>query len=125
MMCKSDAAPSAPISEELEEDRRDSNYGMLMFFGFFASVWSVTLAICVLAMAPSWWVLGVVVAVHIGVTSATTRMVYAAFSSPAYPDLERVEGPSRAVLSGTIGDVNAHAVGRPTARSAASSEILI
>ena len=94
-------APLTRVPAGSEDDSDDAGYGWVMFFGFVVAVVAISLAVCVLALAPSWWVLGAAVATHLGVTASMMKIVLGAFGpeSEAYPELARVEpavgaGPS-------------------------------
>ena len=66
-------------------------------FGFVVAVVAISLAVCVLALVPSWWMLGVAVATHLGVTAAMVKIVLCAVGpeSETYPGLERTQLESR------------------------------
>jgi len=82
------ASPNDEPPDTLD-DPDDRGYGTLMFFVFTAAVLVVTCAVCVLAVVGSWWMLGLAVGVHVGLTAAVTRVVLGAFGPDGdrYPDL--------------------------------------
>ncbi len=65
------------------EDPDDSSYGWVMLATFTSAVLAITFAVCVLALARSWWVLGIVIAAHVGVTAIVMKVIYGAFVSAA------------------------------------------
>jgi hypothetical protein len=73
------------------DDPGDSGYGWVMFVTFMAAVLGISFAVAVLALAPSWWMLGGVYAVDLIVTAVVFKVVLGAFAAPAYRDLARSE----------------------------------
>ncbi|MDE3132940.1 MAG: hypothetical protein KGL15_02625 [Acidobacteriota bacterium] len=89
----------------------DATYGWEMFVAFIFAVLSITVAVCVLALVGSWWMLGVALAVDLGITATMMRLVLGAFGAEEhrYPDMHTAEAASRAAIS-------ARAPALPTAR---------
>ncbi|MDE3132367.1 MAG: hypothetical protein KGL16_14545 [Acidobacteriota bacterium] len=98
---KSTAGATAPPLEA----PGDATYGWEMFVAFVAAVVGISIVVAVLALVGSWWMLGVAVAVHLGVTATMMRLVYGAFGSEehAYPDMHTAEAASRAAISANAG----------------------
>lgn len=88
--------PSQPI-----EAPNDATYGWEMFVAFCAAVVGISVVVAVLALAGSWVMLGIAMAVHVGVTATMMKLVLGAFGSEdhAYPDMRRAEAASRAAIS--------------------------
>ena len=107
-MTSLDTAVIAPTTDPpaTSVDPDDAGYGWVMFFGFVAAVVAISLAVCVLALAPSWWVFGAAVATHLVVTASMLKIVLGAFGSDseANRDLERIDSGSRATPSGLVVD---------------------
>lgn len=72
-----------------------------MFLVFTAAVLVVTFAVCILAIVGSWWMLGVAMVVHVGVTAAVIRVLVAAFGpeTDRYPDIEPVTVGAKATVA--------------------------
>ena len=89
------AAP-APL-----EAPNDAAYGWEMFVAFVAAVVGLSVLVAVLALIGSWVMLGIAMAVHVGVTATMMKLVLGAFGSEdhAYPDMRRAEAASRAAIS--------------------------
>src|SRR5579875_2945746 len=79
----------------LSVDPDDSGYGAVMFLVFTAAVLAVTLAVCVLAVVGSWWMLGVAVAIHVSVTAVVMWVIYRAFGLSADDDGDGAEEGSQ------------------------------
>ena len=95
MTTESVAAPPAVVKDAptgSDQDPDDSSYGWVMFLMFLTAALAITFAICALAMAPSWWMLGVVFGTDVIVTGLVFKIMFGAFVSPAYPDLEKARG---------------------------------
>ena len=91
-----------PSSETPREAPDDATYGWEMFVAFFAAVLAITVAVCVLALIGSWWMLGIAVAAHVGITATMMHLVMGAFGADehAYPDFHTAEAASRAAIAG-------------------------
>jgi len=103
---------TAPVTGALpgsDEDPDDSSYGWAMFIAFISAVLAITFAVCALAMVGSWWMLGVVYAVDLGITALVMKVVYGAFASSAYPDLERIEAASKVARAAQATELKARA----------------
>lgn len=99
MSAESASASPAPLIDTpsaSEEDPGDVDYGWAMFWIFLAAVLAISLAVCVLAMAPSWWLLGVVYGVDLVVTGLVFKVVLGAFTSPGYPSPEGAASAGKA-----------------------------
>lgn len=94
----SQSTPMTGLRPTSKDDPDDAGYGWAMFFGFAVAVLAISLAVWVLDLTPSWWVLGAVVATHLGVTMAVLKIVLGALGpeSETYPDLEAIEPASKA-----------------------------
>ncbi|MGH2863069.1 MAG: hypothetical protein ACRDLT_16435 [Solirubrobacteraceae bacterium] len=79
----------------------DATYGWEMFVAFVAAVLGLSIAVAVLALVGSWWMLGIAVLAQLSVTVMMIRLVFGAFGSEdhAYPDGRRAEAVSRAALA--------------------------
>ena len=80
----------------------DATYGWEMFVAFVAAVLGISIVVAVLALVGSWWMLGIAMIVHVGITATMMRLVYGAFGSEAhqYPDGHTAEAVSRAAIFG-------------------------
>lgn len=94
-----------PLAEVPREAQGDPTYGWEMFAAFTCAALAVTFAVCVLALVGSWWMLGVAVAAHIGLTATMMWLVFTGFgaSEHAYPDMHSAEAASRAAISARAG----------------------
>lgn len=96
--------PDAP-AQAPREAPGDAIYGWEMFTAFTAAVLAITVAVCVLTLVGSWWMLGVAVAAQFGVTGTMMRLIFGAFGSDehAYPDMHAAEAVSRAAIAARAG----------------------
>ncbi|HLI60575.1 MAG TPA: hypothetical protein VKV21_13020 [Solirubrobacteraceae bacterium] len=72
----------------LDRVRDDTGYGMLMFYAFTAAVLIISGSIAALAFVTQWWMLAVVVAVHMAITGVVSSIVFHAFDVPSPADAE-------------------------------------
>lgn len=79
-------AQSAIDTSDAGEGADDSGYGAVIFLGFAAAVLAVSFMVCALALVGSWWMLGVAMGVHVGVTAAVIWMIADAFTTSDEPD---------------------------------------
>lgn len=91
---------AAPVTKSAEAPG-DATYGWVMFVAFTAAVVGISVVVCVLALVGSWLMLGIAIAVHIGITATMMKLVLGAFGSEdhAYPDGHAAEVASRAALA--------------------------
>jgi hypothetical protein len=111
MTLDSVTAPSAPVtyaSSVSAEDPGDSAYGWVMFWIFIAAVLAITFAVCVLALAQSWWMLGVVYGTDLFVTGLVFKVVLGALDVPATPELDSTDATSHAALPGPVIGLTEH-----------------
>lgn len=94
-------APAPASLEASLEAPNDATYGWEMFVAFVAAVVGISIVVAVLALIGSWVMLGIAMAVHVGVTATMMKLVLGAFGSEdhAYPDMHRAEAASRAAIS--------------------------
>lgn len=66
-------------------DAREALYGQIMFLVFVTAVVLVTSAIALLAYVPHWWMLGVVLTVHVVATILVCIVIARALRGPRGP----------------------------------------
>lgn len=71
---------TADIQTKTAARSDDTSAGLGLFVIFVMAILIVTGAVALLALVNSWWVLGAVFAVHLGVTAIVTAAIAAAVS---------------------------------------------
>jgi hypothetical protein len=106
------AALAEVTSPGVIEAPNDATYGWEMFVAFIAAVLGISIVVAVLALVGSWVLLGIAMAVHVGVTATMMKLVLGAFGSEdhAYPDMHQAEAASRAAI---LRQVNSPVAMRP------------
>lgn len=66
-------------------ESRDAPYGQFMFFVFAGAVVLVSSAVALLSLVHSWWMLGLVFALHATATVIVTRVIARALNGHAEP----------------------------------------
>lgn len=75
------AAPPPP-----SDDADDSDYGWAMFTCFVLAVLSISIAVGVLALVRSWWMLGIVMVVDVTITGLMMMVIFRAVGSKSDTD---------------------------------------